>query len=49
MVAGINYKLVLEIADKSGIPHLYQATVFVPLPHTGQKAQVVDLRAIPHT
>lgn len=46
VVAGINYKLTLEIVDPTGIPHNYRVTVFVPLPSSDQSMQVTDFSEI---
>jgi len=42
IVAGINYKLQLEILDKDGKHHNYNAVVFAPLPVTGLPMQLTS-------
>ncbi len=42
VVAGINYKLMLEIIDLNGFQHNYNVTVFVPLPSSNESMQVTN-------
>lgn len=44
VVAGLNYKLELEIVDKDGKHHNYNAVVFVPLPATGLPMQLTSFK-----
>lgn len=46
VVAGINYKLTLEIVDPTGILHNYRVIVFVPLPSSNQSMQVTSYEEI---
>jgi hypothetical protein len=46
VVAGINYKLTLEISDKNGIVRNYKVVVFVPLPSSGQPMQLTNVAEI---
>ena len=43
VVAGINYKLKLQILDVVGITHVYNVIVFVPLPSSGQSMRVMSV------
>ncbi len=42
VVAGINYRLKLEIAHPDGSHHYYTVVVFVPLPNTGDPMQLTS-------
>ncbi len=42
VVAGTNYKLKLVISMANGTQHVFAATVFYPLPNSGDAMQLVD-------
>jgi TPP-dependent indolepyruvate ferredoxin oxidoreductase alpha subunit len=46
VVAGVNYKLILEVVDQSGALHNYKVIVFVPLPSSNQAMQVTNVAEI---
>ena len=44
VVAGMNYRMALHIRDSAGVVKAHVATVYQPLPHTGQPLQLSEAR-----
>lgn len=49
VVAGMNYKMQLELIDASGNTHTYNVVVFMPLPVSNQPMQLKSVQEVTDT